>query len=239
MFVLSNDDGIDAPGLQALREAVGHPAILVAPKDHLSGCSHQVTVDRPIHVQKRSDTEYAVDGTPADCVRLALTHLSPEASWVLAGINHGGNLGADIYISGTLAAVREAAFLRVPAIAISHYRKMKMALDWARAGRMARRVLDELLPKPIAPGQYWNVNLPHLPPDSPEPGIVYCRPCTQPLPVRYEIEGEHYTYVRGLYSARECDSDSDVAVCFAGNIAITLLSLELPSADDSRCAPVR
>lgn len=228
MIVLSNDDGIDAPGLAALHDAVDGPVLVAAPKNHLSGCSHQVTVDRPIHVDARDDSHYAVDGTPADCVRLALMHLCPRAAWVIAGINHGGNLGADIYISGTLAAVREAAFHRVPAIAISHYRKADLPMDWARATRMSRRALDALLTKPIAPGQYWNVNLPHLAPDASDPDIVYCRPCTQPLPVKYEIEGDHYTYVRGLYSQRACDPGADVDVCFSGNIAASLLSLELP-----------
>lgn len=178
MIVLSNDDGIDAPGMAALRDAVDGPVLIAAPRNQLSGCGHQVTVDRPIHVEMRSDDAYAVDGTPADCVRLALMHLCPQATWVIAGINHGGNLGADIYISGTLAAVREAAFHRVPAIAISHYRKASLPMDWARASRMARRALDEVLEKPIAPGQYWNINLPHLEPGAPEPEIVYCRPCT-------------------------------------------------------------
>lgn len=229
MMILTNDDGIDAPGMRALRDAIGPPAIVVAPKVHRSGCSHQVTVDRPIHVERRGDDAFAVDGTPADCVRLALMHLCPDAAWVIAGINHGGNMGADIYISGTLAAVREAAFHRVPGIAVSHYRKAALPMDWARASAMTRRVLDELLRKPIGPGEYWNVNLPHLEPGAPEPSIVYCRPCTQPLPVRYEIEGDHYTYVRGLYSERACDPEADVATCFGGDIAVSLLRLEMPA----------
>ncbi|MCU0537977.1 MAG: 5'/3'-nucleotidase SurE, partial [Hydrococcus sp. Prado102] len=108
-LIITNDDGIDAPGIRALYKALNNQGIIVAPKDHLSGCGHQVTTTRPIHLQKRSPNEYAVDGTPADCTRLAITHIAPETKWVLSGINAGGNLGIDTYISGTVAAVREAA----------------------------------------------------------------------------------------------------------------------------------
>jgi 5'-nucleotidase len=221
VFVLTNDDGVDAPGLAALDKATGGRGIIVAPRDHLSGCSHQVTVDRPIHVDQRDERIYAVDGTPADCVRLALRHLAPEAALVLSGINRGGNLGADLYLSGTVAAVREAAFQRVPGIALSQYLRRGVPLDWDHAAAMAERVLKLLLDTPLDPGSFLNVNLPHL--DDPDslPLLAECRPCTQPLPTEYEIEGEHYHYVLGLYQSRQCDTGSDVEACFGGKITVT------------------
>jgi 5'-nucleotidase len=223
-LILTNDDGIDAPGIRALLTAVDGQGILVAPRDHYSGCGHQVTTTSPIHVEQRSPQEYAIAGTPADCVRIALTHLVPDVQFVLSGINAGGNMGADVYISGTVAAVREAAFHRIPGIAISQYKKGKIPIDWTRTARWSSTVLRELLDRPQTPGGFWNVNLPHVEPDAPDPEIVFCKPCTQPLPVEFQIEGNQFFY-KGEYAKRKRDRGSDVEVCLSGNIAITQLSL--------------
>ena len=224
-LILTNDDGIDAPGIRSLLKAVnGKKVIIAAPKDHLSGCSHQVTTTRPIQVQRRSDNEYAIAGTPADCTRIALTHICQDVKYVLSGINAGGNMGADVYISGTVAAVREAAFHGISGIAISHYRKGKRNVDWDVAARWTAGVLADLLNRPPEPGTYWNVNLPHLLPGDPDPEVVFCQPCTQPLPVNYRIEGDNFYYV-GDYAQRDRTKGSDVDVCFSGKIAVTLLRL--------------
>ncbi|NEQ24435.1 MAG: 5'/3'-nucleotidase SurE [Microcoleus sp. SIO2G3] len=223
-FVLTNDDGIDAPGLQALSQAVEGRGVIVAPLHHHSGCSHQVTTTRSIVVHKRNESRFAVDGTPADCTRLALSQLVPDASVVLSGINAGGNLGADTYISGTVAAVREAALLGIPGVALSHYIKRGLAIDWEMTARQAARVLDKLLAQSIEPGSFWNVNFPHLTPGLPEPEIVFCPLCRQPLPVAYERNGDEFRY-SGEYGLRDRDPRSDVDVCFSGSIAITLIRL--------------
>ena len=224
-LILTNDDGIDAPGIRSLLKAVnGKKVIIAAPKDHLSGCSHQVTTTRPIQVQRRSDNEYAIAGTPADCTRIALTHICQDVKYVLSGINAGGNMGADVYISGTVAAVREAAFHGISGIAISHYRKGKRNVDWDVAARWTAGVLADLLNRPPEVGTYWNVNLPHLLPGDPDPEVVFCQPCTQPLPVNYRIEGDNFYYV-GNYAQRDRTPGSDVDVCFSGKIAVTLLRL--------------
>ena len=223
-LILTNDDGIDAPGIRALQKAVNGNAIIVAPKDHLSGCGHQVTTTRAIHVERRSENAYAVGGTPADCTRLAITHLCQNVKWVLSGINAGGNMGVDVYISGTVAAVREAAMHGIPGIAVSHYRQGKLNVDWDTAARWTAKVLDDLFNKPLEPGSFWNVNLPHLLPGEPDPEIVFCEACTQPLPVNYRIEGDEY-YYHGEYAKRQRTPGSDVDVCFSGKIAVTQLKL--------------
>lgn len=227
-IILTNDDGIDAPGIEALQQAVKEilpeKAVIVAPQGHLSGCGHQVTTVHPINVQKRSELAYAVGGTPADCSRLALTQFCQDVSWVISGINAGGNLGIDVYISGTVAAVREATMLGVNAIAISHYIKRGVPLNWQFATQLAIKVLDKLCSLPLEPGSFWNVNLPHLESDSITPEMVFCQPCRQPLPVDYRLEGENYYYI-GDYSKRPQTPGSDVEVCFQGNIAITQLKL--------------
>ncbi|NJO41581.1 MAG: 5'/3'-nucleotidase SurE [Cyanobacteria bacterium CRU_2_1] len=224
VFVLTNDDGIDAPGLRSLQQAVGDRAVIVAPRNPHSGCGHQVTTIRPIHIEQRSEIEFAIDGTPADCTRIALNHLCPNPEWVVSGINAGGNLGADVYISGTVAAVREAAFHRIPGIAISHYIHRRQPIDWELATHLTMRVLDKLCNQPIEPGTFWNVNLPHLEPNAPEPEIIVCPLCTQPLPINYRIE-ESVLYYIGEYSQRARDPGSDVEVCFAGHIAVTQINI--------------
>lgn len=224
-FILTNDDGIDAPGIKALLKAVdGKKVIIAAPKDHLSGCGHQVTTTRPIHVHRRSDSEYAIAGTPADCTRIAVSHICQDVKFILSGINAGGNMGADVYISGTVAAVREAAFHGIPGIAVSHYRKGKRNVDWDTAARWTSSVLADLLARPTTLGTFWNVNLPHLEPGSVDPEVVFCEPCTQPLPANYRIEGDDFYYV-GEYAKRDRTPGSDVDVCFSGKIAVTELRL--------------
>ncbi|PSB28631.1 5'/3'-nucleotidase SurE [Chlorogloea sp. CCALA 695] len=224
-LILTNDDGIDAPGIRALLKAVeGQKVIVAAPVDHLSGCGHQVTTTKAINVHRRSVTEYAIAGTPADCTRIALSHLCPEAKFVLSGINAGGNLGADVYISGTVAAVREAAFHGVSGIAVSHYLKGKKNVDWDTAARWTKQVLADLMNRSPEVGTYWNINLPHLEPGDPDPEVVFCQPSTQPLPVNYRVEEDDYYYV-GKYAQRDRTSGTDVDVCFAGKIAVTRLRL--------------
>src|SRR5262245_40287267 len=134
-LLLTNDDGIDAPGLAALARAAADlgQTISIAPHLHLSGCSHRVTTDQPLWLEPRGEARFALDGTPADCVRVGLAHAVPDAEWVLAGLNLGGNLGADVHHSGTVAAVREAALHGKPGIALSHYRRAAVELDWDRA----------------------------------------------------------------------------------------------------------
>mgnify|MGYP003334187205 CR=1 FL=1 len=223
-IILTNDDGIDAPGLQALQQAVGGKGIVVAPKEHLSGCGHQVTTHQPIHVERRAANAYAVGGTPADCTRLALSHIAPTAEWLLSGINAGGNLGVDAYISGTVAAAREAAIQNIPSIAISHWIRRPLEIDWELATRWATKVLLELWERPLPPKSFWNVNLPHLEPGSPEPEIVFCRLSNCPLPLEYHVEGDLF-YYKGEYAKRDRAMGADVDVCFSGNISVTLISL--------------
>ncbi|MEM9904135.1 MAG: 5'/3'-nucleotidase SurE [Cyanobacteria bacterium P01_D01_bin.44] len=221
-IVLTNDDGIDAPGIHALKRALnGQPSAIVAPDQPLSGCSHQLNRGGPLAIDVRGEHEYAIGGTPADCARVALSHLYPQAQWVLSGINAGGNLGSDIHVSGTVAAVREAALLRVNGIAISHYIYQRQPVDWDRAARLTARVLAKLMSESHQPGRFWNVNLPY---GVPEPDIVFCEACTQPLPTAYEIRDGQFHYT-GDYGSRSRDPGADVDLCFAGKITVTEIRL--------------
>ena len=229
VFALTNDDGVDAPGIQALLQAASSlgRCRVIAPAGPISGCGHQVTTHQPIQITRRGPDVLVISGTPVDCVRLGLTSLTTEVCWVLSGINAGGNLGTDVHISGTVAAAREAAIHGVPAIALSQYIARGRAVDWPRAVNLAGRVLRTLLALPCEPGTFWNVNLPHLPTGTDEPAIVFCPLDPSPLPVSYRIEGDTATYT-GDYQQRARRHDADVAVCFGGRIAVTLLRVVDP-----------
>jgi 5'-nucleotidase len=229
-LLLTNDDGIDAPGLAALLRAaqdLGNGAaapVVIAPVLAHSGCGHRVTTDRPLRAEQRGPGRHAVHGTPADCVRLAMHSLAPETTWVLSGINSGGNLGADIYHSGTVAAVREGAMRGWPGIAVSHYLRRGIPPDWERAASWTARVLSQLLARPWSPATYWNVNLPHLEPGTPEPEIVFCPIESLPLPLSYLLDGEGLRY-NGDYHRRPRQPGTDVDICFSGRIAVTELRI--------------
>ncbi len=222
VIVLTNDDGVDAPGLAALRaatEGLGD-RLVMAPLGPQSGCGHVVTTDRPIATEGRPDGRVGVDGTPADCVRLALHRLGPGLAWVISGINAGGNLGADIHHSGTVAAVREAALHGLPGVAVSHYIARGRTIDWDRAVRWLVPVLRDLMARPPEPGTFWNVNLPHPEPGSPDPAVTYCPVDPSPLPLAFRQEPDGLKYC-GDYQGRARSGTGDVAVCFGGRIAVS------------------
>ena len=226
-FLITNDDGIDAPGLATLVAAariVGEPTV-VAPAGPQSGVSHAVTWHGGVRIEPREEGRFAIHGTPADCTRLGLLHLVPDAKWILSGINHGANLGADVYYSGTVAAVREALLHGWPGIAFSHYRRNSIEFDWSRAQGWITPILAELLARPIEQGVFYNVNLPFLPSDALEPKVVWCPLDPKPLPLNYRHEEESGLYFAGDYSLRGRTPGADVDVCFGGDIAVTAVRL--------------
>ncbi|NJL00219.1 MAG: 5'/3'-nucleotidase SurE [Spirulinaceae cyanobacterium RM2_2_10] len=226
VFILTNDDGIDAPGLRALEQAVqtlNQPSAIVAPAGEFSGCGHQTTTQQPLPVECHSERAYAVSGTPADCTRLALHALYPQQiDWLLSGVNAGGNLGVDIYTSGTVAAAREAAMHGIPAIAISHFVARPLTIDWEQAAQWTHAVLEKLLSLTLPPAAFWNVNLPHLESGAMQPPIIFCEASTQPLPVVYRQAGNAYVYT-GVYAERQRAPGTDIDICFQGHIAVTQL----------------
>ena len=234
ILLLTNDDGWDAPGLEALRLAAEGLGVcrIVAPSGPMSGCGHRVTTHAPIDVTEPREGYLSVDGTPADCVRLALHHLTPGVSWVFSGINAGGNLGADVHHSGTVAAVREAVLHGVPGIAVSHYIARGRTIDWSLAARLTARVLRRLVEMHCEPGTFWNVNLPHLGADDPEPEILFCPLDPSPLPLSYQVDEGRATYA-GDYQSRARKTHTDVDVCFGGRIAVSLIRAFDPVATPS------
>ena len=232
-LLLTNDDGIDAPGLAALERVcapLAEEIVVVAPADPASQVGHRVTTHEPLHLTEHlAGRRYAVHGSPADCVRVALKCLLADSppDFVVSGINHGGNLGRhDLYISGTVAAAREAAFHGLPAAAVSHYLRMDLPLDWSAAESRARHALESLAEEALGDGELWNINLPHLPPDAPVPRLRHCEAERHPLEVSFERDGAlgPYRYT-GRYHRRGHNGASDVSVCFGGDIAVTRVRL--------------
>jgi len=225
-LLLTNDDGIDTPGLDALRKAAAQlgEITVVAPVQSHSGGGHRVTTSEPIRFYPRGPGEYAVEGTPADCVRIALHELASDLDWVLSGINAGGNLGADVWHSGTVAAAREAVLHGKRGVAVSHYRKKGQEYAWEQASSWIVPVLRDLLARPGQAGRLWNINVPHLEAGAPPPHVVYCPLDPTPLPLSFRREGELFHY-DGDYHDRERRPGCDVDVCFRGDIAVTELKL--------------
>lgn len=224
-ILVTNDDGIEAPGLlelATLAQEFGE-VFVVAPETEQSACGHRITTHRPLTLRPVRANWCALDGTPADCVRVALTEVVPEAAWVFSGINPGGNLGVDIYMSGTVAAAREAALLGRGAIACSHYLRRGLPLNWALARERLRPVIRELLARPRELGDHWNVNLPHTDHQEVDLPSVHCARDCSPLPVAFERNMDGTLRYSGNYHARLHEPETDVATCFGGHIAITLL----------------
>lgn len=231
-FLLTNDDGILAPGLAALEQAIlqipGSTATVVAPSSEQSQCGHRVTTREPFQVTRLAERRYHVDGTPADCVRIALFGLGLKPDFVVSGVNAGGNLGQDLVISGTVAGAREAAFHGIPAAAFSHYLIRELAVDWPRVAEWTEQILAELLPVALADGEFWNVNYPHHAPGPlAVPTRVHGHPCRAPLNVSYDVESDgsavaNYRYT-ATYASRPVEANSDVAICFGGNVSVSRL----------------
>ncbi len=228
--LLTNDDGIHADGLEALAglaESYFDEVWVVAPAKEMSQIGHRVTTDEPLEIEERGVRRFAVHGTPADCTRVALAHLLPEKpDWILSGINHGGNLGRhDFVISGTVAAVREAAFAGIRGIAFSHFIRRELELDWGLASERLDEVIRELLSRDLEAGSFWNVNLPHLESGATSPRIVDCEQELLALEVRYAEDESGKLHYKGDYQGRPRVPGSDVDVCFGGDIAVTLAGI--------------
>jgi 5'-nucleotidase len=225
-ILLTNDDGVDADGLACLGKALDGELYVVAPAAQVSECGHRVTTREPLRFRQLGDRTWAVHGSPADCVRVAVRYLYPDVSfdWVLSGVNHGGNLGVDIYYSGTVAAAREAAILGCPSMAFSHYVKKSLSMDWNLASMRVREVWSSLSVQPLDVGWFWNVNLPHLQDTEKAPKLRYCEPCKHPLPVAYKGEVGSVRYA-GEYPSRTKRSGSDTDLCFGGSMTASRIKI--------------
>ena len=165
-ILLSNDDGYFAPGLACLATAVGRIAQIdvVAPERDRSGASNSLTLSTPLRLHRAANGFFYVDGTPTDCVHLAITGLlEHEPDIVISGINHGANLGDDVIYSGTVAAAMEGRFLGLPAIAVSLVGRT--GGNFETAARVVLDLVEKLKSHPLPTDTILNVNVPDVPYD--------------------------------------------------------------------------
>jgi 5'-nucleotidase len=163
-ILVSNDDGYMARGINALAEALSEigEVILMAPDRNHSGASNSLTLHSPLRVRQVEENRYFVNGTPSDCVHLALSgYLADDPDIVVSGVNHGANLGDDVIYSGTVAAAMEGRFLGLPAIAVSLVGQHGLHFD--TAARVACDLVKRLQDNPLAGDIILNVNVPDLP----------------------------------------------------------------------------
>ncbi|HHO51676.1 MAG TPA: 5'/3'-nucleotidase SurE [Deltaproteobacteria bacterium] len=233
-ILLSNDDGIDAPGLRILAERLSatHEVWVVAPATEQSAKSHSLTMREPLRVSERGPRRFAITGTPADCVYIAVHDLLPEPpELVLSGINDGSNLGNDVYYSGTVAAAREAVLHGHTAIAISLERGSRSSEPfWDTAATIAARLVERAPTLP--PRTLLNVNVPNLP----LPRIQGLRACrlgeriyAPAVERRTDPRGKLYVWIGGPHLRFEGGSDADGIAVGEGWVSLTPLD---PDATD-------
>src|SRR4051795_5823513 len=242
--LVTNDDGIEAEGLQALRRALvkvpGVEVAVIAPDGNRSAFARMITTRRPLWVQEvdfdDGTTGYATDGTPVDCVRLAKLGLVDgfEAEAVVSGINHGSNLGDDITYSGTVAAALEGVVLGVPAIAVSQQsasREMDFRLgrefDFEPAAAFVSRLVDELQDVPMPEGTLLNVNVPAGELNGARPCRLGKRIYRDRMELTEEAGSRRRYRIYGEAPGYHHEEGTDFAAIADGCIAVTPLHFDL------------
>jgi 5'-nucleotidase len=236
-ILITNDDGIDSPGIYALVAVLtpAHDVVVVAPAGNRSGVSHAITADEAITMERRHEApvlSYACSGTPADCVFLGSTELAQRPQLVISGINHGPNLADDVNYSGTVAGAVEASLLGIPAVAVSlasDHEKPFARRYWESAAKIVARCITQLDQLREA-ASYWNLNVPNAPIEGIR-GIAVTRLGRKRICGRM-VGQEHHgatRYYRAWESPFETDRDTlgtDIGAVHAGYASLTPLLLD-------------
>lgn len=231
MILVTNDDGIDSDGLKALASALEDidKVIVVAPDRERSAISHALTLHRPLRVEKVKSDWYAVDGTPADCVHIAVKALLSESPWLVAsGINRGANLGDDIIYSGTVAGAVEAVLLGIQAFAISLAGRSDLNFD--SSAKFARSIAGFLKRTPMPPNTFLNVNVPHrFKAENPVWKLTRQgqRVYRTEVVLREDPRGNPYYWIGGQEPDRVEEEGTDIDAVEKGYISITPLHLDM------------
>jgi 5'-nucleotidase len=230
-ILISNDDGYLSPGIAMLGKVASEfgQVVVVAPDRDRSGASNSLTLDRPLTVRKAANGFMYVNGTPTDCVHVAITGmLGWRPDLVLSGINDGANMGDDTIYSGTVAAAMEGFQLGVPAIAFSIVKKGFEHLDGA--GEVVRRVLKRWCEEPPSQAMLLNVNIPSLAAD--RIGSVRCtrlgkRHFAEPVIRATDPRGEPIWWIGPPGSARDAGPGTDFHAVETGDVSVTPLEVDL------------
>lgn len=235
LILVSNDDGYFAPGLAALVDALRPlgELVVVAPEVNRSGSSNSLTLDRPLRVRTASNGFIYVNGTPSDCVHVALTGLlDRRPDLVVSGINDGQNMGEDTLYSGTVAAATEGYLFGIPAIAFSQVNKGWQHLDAAAA--VARTMVERLIEKPLAGPSLLNVNIPNRPADELLPMRVTRlgkRHPSEPVVKSATPYGEPVYWIGPAGKEADATEGTDFHACAEGAVSVTPLRFDLTNVD--------
>ncbi len=238
LILISNDDGIDAPGIVSLASALDGLADLhvVAPISEQSAVGHAITVRDPVRAREWSFegpsgpiTAHAVTGTPADCVKLALQHLLPrKPDLVVSGINNGPNTAVNVIYSGTVSAATEATILGIDAVAFSQDAWDKR--EFEASGRWARRIAERVLENGLPDGILLNVNIPFLPFDDIRGARVTRQARArweEEFDPRYDPRNQPYFWMTGRFVNLDEGDDTDLEAVGAGYVSVTPIHYDL------------
>lgn len=237
-ILITNDDGVNAPGLRVLEriaKSLSDDVWVVAPETNQSGASHSLTLQRPLRVRSYGldDNWYAVDGTPTDCVLLAVRSIIDDKpiELVLSGVNWGGNLAEDVTYSGTVAAAMEATLFNIKAFALSQVYRGRQEIQWQTAERYAPELIRKLYATDWAEDLLINVNFPDCEPES-----VAGREVTfqgkresqgEPLEERFDPRGHPYIWIGLAGSGKSFAPGSDLQAIVEQKISVTPIHMDL------------
>jgi len=229
--LLSNDDGYFAPGLACLAQALSAMAevTVVAPERDRSGASNSLTLDRPLSLRQAPSGYYYVNGTPTDCVHLAVTGMMPELpDMVISGINRGANMGDDTIYSGTVAAATEGFLLGIPSIAVSL--ASKSADNYQTAARVVSEIVARCLRDPFPQPILLNINVPDVPYEALQGSVVTRlgkRHKAEPVVKSVNPRGDTVYWVGAAGAAQDAGAGTDFHAVAENKVSITPLQIDL------------
>lgn len=241
-ILVSNDDGIDAPGVKVLEtvaRSLCDDVWVVAPAAEQSAVAHSLTVRRPLRIQPHSEFRFSVDGTPTDCVLMAVHRILADRkpTLLLSGVNRGGNLGDDVTYSGTVAAAMEGTLLGIPSIAFSQYFEDRHPVKWATAEHWGQEAIRRLTAVGWPRSVLMNVNFPDVVPESVR-GIVATgqgkRALTDDVSERRDPRGDAYYWIGGRRCQGIGQPGSDLDAVAGGWVSVTPLCVDLTHAETLR-----
>jgi 5'-nucleotidase len=238
-ILISNDDGVNAPGIKVLEriaKTLSKDVWVVAPEHEQSAAGHSLTIRRPLRVRKLSTRRFCVDGTPTDSVLLGVNHImkGKKPDLVLSGINRGANLGEDVTYSGTVAAAMEGTILGVPAIALSQVMTPPHPVKWSTAEAWAPRVIRWLLAKGWPRNVLMNINFPDVT-QAHVTGIEVTRQGKRKIGdeivERKDPRGEAYVWIGAQRAEDPSAPGTDIEAVYRGAVAVTPLCFDLTHFD--------
>jgi 5'-nucleotidase len=237
-ILLTNDDGVHAPGIKILKETLKTIAniTIVAPMQERSTTGHTLTLDHTLRLTEIEENVFGCDGFPADCSLMGIAHIfksqGKKVDLVISGINRGANLGQDIYYSGTVAAAREAVFHKIPAISVSSCMDFRISekndLFYYTASNFIKNLVESGITDFIPPMTVLNVNVPWLD-EKKLKGVkvtkVGFRNYSENIDERVDFRGRSYYWIGGIYQGYEKLNDSDCQAIEDGLISVSPIKL--------------